>query len=379
MKQEIKSIYKFESIILLLSILLFFIQNNNMKYVLSIIALGIVLFIAGLAYKKKRDTNFFRGSATRIMLAVIIFFFIIIFLLGLILGFGKTMFSLNPYRWLQGLIPTLIITIISEKLRYLIIKNNPTEKKAIYMLTALMIVFNILLITNIFTLTSLYVLFIFLCVTVLPIIAQELLSTYLVVNYGYRPLITYKLIMNLYIYILPIMTNLGDYLQGAIGIIMPFTIYVVLVKYLKPKEESNRRKEKFLGINISFITIPAMVCLSIIIILVSGIFRYQMIAIASNSMVPVYARGDAIIFEKIDKKLLQEDDIIVFKKDNILVAHRIINSKEVSSKHYFYTKGDANNSADAELVNEDDVLGIVRRVVKYIGFPTVWLNELFRR
>ena len=104
-----------------------------------------------------------------------------------------------------------------------------------------------------------------------------------------------------------------------------------------------------------------------------------MIAIASNSMVPVYARGDAIIFEKIDKKLLQDDDIIVFKKDNILVAHRIINTKEVSSKLYFYTKGDANNSADGDMINEDDVLGIVRRVVKYIGFPTVWLNELFRR
>ena len=134
-----------------------------------------------------------------------------------------------------------------------------------------------------------------------------------------------------------------------------------------------------LGINISFITIPAMICLGIIIILASGISKYRMIAIASNSMVPIYAKGDTLIFEKIDKKLLQDDDIIVFKKDNILVAHRIIKTKEVSSKLYFYTKGDANNSADAEMVNEDDVLGIVRRVVKYIGFPTVWLNELFRR
>ena len=379
MKQEIKSIYKFESIILLLCILLFFIKSIIFKYVLSIIGLGIVLFIANLAYKKKRDTNFFRGSATRIMLAIVIFYYIIMFLLGLILGFSKTMFSLNPYKWVQGLIPTLIITIISERLRYLIIKNNPTEKKAIYLLTAVMMLFNILVITNIFTLTNYYVLFVFICVTALPIIAQELLSTYLVCNYGFKPVIVYKLIMNLYIYILPIMTNLGDYLQGAIGIIMPFTIYVVLVKYLKPKEENKRRKEKFLGINISFITIPAMICLIIIIVLVSGITKYQMIAIASNSMVPVYARGDAIIFERIDNKLLQDDDVIVFKKDNILVAHRIVNTKEVSSKLYFYTKGDANNTVDAELVSEEDVLGKVRRVVKYIGFPTVWLNELFRR
>ncbi len=379
MKQDIKSIYKFESIILLLSILLLFIQNNIIKYIISIIGLGIVLIIAGLVYKKKKDTNFFRGSATRIMLAVIIFYFIIIFLLGLILGFGKTLFTLNPYRWLEGLIPTLLITIISERLRYIIIKNNLTEKKAIYILTVLMIIFNILLISNIFTLKNNYDIFVFICVTVLPIIAQELLSTYLVCNYGFRPLIVYKLIMNLYIYILPIMTNLGDYLQSAVGIVMPFTIYVVLVKYLKPKEEANKWKDKLTGINISFITIPAIILLTIIIILVSGIFKYQMIAIASNSMVPVYERGDAIIFEKIDNKYLSDDDIIVFKKDNILVAHRIVKTKEVSSKLYFYTKGDANNAVDVEMVSEDEVLGIVRRVVKYIGYPTVWINELFRR
>ncbi len=378
MKKEIKSIYKIESVILLLCTILLFTQDSNMKYILSIIALGIILLIVTRAYKKKRDTNFFRGSATRIMLAVIIFYFIIIFLLGLLLGFGKTLFSMNPYKWLQGLIPTFIITIISERLRYLIVKNNPTEKKAIYLLTALMALFNIVVITNIFTLSSLYVIFIFICVTVLPIIAQELLSTYLVLNYGYRPVIVYKLIMNLYIYVLPIMTNLGDYLLGSVGIIIPFTIYVVLVKYLKPKEES-KRTEKILGINVGFITIPMIILILIIMILVSGITNFQMIAIASNSMVPVYERGDTIIFEKIDTKLLQDDDIIVFKRDNIIIAHRIIKTKEDSSKLYFYTKGDANNSADAEFVNEDDVLGIVRRVVKYIGYPTVLLNELFRR
>ena len=379
MKQDIKSIYKFEGVILLLSVLLFFIQNNIIKYLLSIIGLGIVLFIASLVYKKKRDTNFFRGSATRVLIAVIIFYFIIIFLLGLVLGFGKTLFSPNPYRWIEGLIPILIITIISERLRYIIIKNNPTEKKAIYILTGLMAIFNILLISNVFTLRTTYEIFVFVCVTVLPIIAQELLSTYLVCNYGFRPVITYKSIMNLYVYILPIMTNLGDYFQSAIGIIMPFTIYVVLVKYLKPKEKENKFKDKLTGINLSFITIPAIILLTIIILLVSGIFKFQMIAIASNSMIPIYERGDAIIFEKIDTNYLEDDDIIVFKKDNILVAHRIVKTKEVSSKIYFYTKGDANNSVDVEMVSEDEVLGIVRRVVKYIGYPTVWINELFRR
>ena len=166
MKQDIKSIYKFEGIILLLNILFLFIQNDIIKYVLSIIGLGILLFISGFVYKKKRDTNFFGGSATRILLAVIIFYFIIIFLLGLILGFGKTLFSLNPDRWIKRVIPTFIVTLVIERLRFILIKNNPTEKKAIYLLTAIIACFNILLISNIFTLNTPYDIFVFSCVTV---------------------------------------------------------------------------------------------------------------------------------------------------------------------------------------------------------------------
>ena len=379
MKQDIKSIYKFEGIILLLSILFLFIQNDITKYILSIISLGIMLFIAGLVYKKKRDTNFFRGFATRIVLSVIILYFIILFLLGLVLGFGKTLFSTNPDRWIRKVIPIFVVTLLIERLRYILIKNNQIERKAIYLLTVLTAVFNILLISNLFSLKNLYDVFVFVCVTVLPIIAQELLSTYIVLHYGFSPVIIYKLIMNLYIYILPIMADLGDYLQGAIGIIVPFTIYVLLVKYLKPKEEENRIKDKLTGINIGFITIPTIILVSVLIVLVSGISKYQMIAIASNSMVPAYERGDAIIFEKIDNDYLENEDIIVFKKEGKLIAHRIIKIKKDSSKLYFYTKGDANNSADAELVNENEVLGRVRRVIKYLGYPTVLINELFRR
>ena len=129
--------------------------------------------------------------------------------------------------------------------------------------------------------------------------------------------------------------------------------------------------------NVNLITIPVIIFLIIIIILVSGIFKYQMIAIASNSMVPVYERGDAIIFEKVDGKNIEIGDIVVFKRNTIIVAHRVVKIKEESSKRYFYTKGDANNAVDVGYVEEKDMMGVVRRVVKYIGYPTVWINELF--
>jgi len=378
MNKYLKSIYKFEIALLILILLLFTIQQNSTyKYLVSIIVLGIILIVASREYKKKKDTNLFRGAAFRILTSVLIAFFIVIYLLGLLMGFNKTYFSLNPNSWMQGLIPVFIITVILERLKFILIKNNSEEKKNIYVITVLTILLNVAVFSNIYNIDNNYKLFIFVCVTLLPIIAQELLTSFIIYNYGLLPALTYKLVMNLYVYVLPITTNLGDYLYSAINIIMPFTIYYVLFKYLKTNEEIRKQKKKISRVNFNFITIPTIILLTIIIVLVSGIFRYQMVAIASNSMVPTFERGDAIILEKIDKQDIEEGDVVVFKRNEVLVAHRVVKTKDDSSKIYFYTKGDANASVDVGYRAEEDVIGIVRRVVKYIGYPTVLINELF--
>ena len=377
MKKKIKSIYIIELIILLLTVILFFVQNLTYQYILSVIGFLWIFLISRLVYRKKKDTSFYRVQAFRIVVIVLLFFYIIVSLMGLILGFTKTMFSLNPKKWIQGLIPMLLITIMVEQTRFILIKNNTADKKGYIGITILLILFNVALSENIFAINNFYRLFIFTCVTFMPIIAKEMLSSYMVKNYGFLPTFTYKIIMNIYIYILPIMTDLGDYLYSAIGIIMPFTLYMILNKYLKPDEDIRQKNKKIKGLNINFIIIPVIIFLIVIIILVSGIFKFQMIAIASNSMVPVYERGDTIIFEKVDVEDIKIGDIVVFKRNMIIVAHRIVKIKEESSKKYFFTKGDANNSVDVGVVDENNMLGVVRRVVKYIGYPTVWINELF--
>ena len=44
---------------------------------------------------------------------------------------------------------------------------------------------------------------------------------------------------------------------------------------------------------------------------------------------------------------------------------------------FFFIIGDNNETVDANLVDEENVLGTVKYIVKYIGYPTVWLNERF--
>ncbi len=373
MKKNIKSIYKIELLILFSIIILFFINDIELKDLISIITFGIILLGSLLYYGKKKDNNIFKWYATKVVIAVLIFYYAIILILGIQLGFSKTLFSLNIKNILVGGVPVLIITVIAEYLKFVLIRNNFINKKAIYILTVLMIIFNVII--NLPNTMSLgYELFAFICMVIFPIVAQEILSVYLIYNYGFLPSIIYKLTMNLYLYLTPISTNLGDYLYSVVNIIIPYTIYKTFEKTMI-KEDKQKNNNKINKVSSSFLNIPVMIFLFIMIILVSGITKYQMIAIASNSMYPIYQRGDAVIFKKVEAASIKEGDILVFSNGNIIVTHRVAKIKESEGNLYFYTKGDANNALDAEPVKQENVLGIVKNKIKYIGYPTIIINE----
>ena len=134
---------------------------------------------------------------------------------------------------------------------------------------------------------------------------------------------------------------------------------------------------KVRGYFFKIMVIPLIAFLLVIIFLVSGLFSYKMIAIGSDSMNPIYYRGDAVIYQKTDAQNIKKGDILVFEYNSSVITHRVVNIINNGGTLYFQTKGDNNEKADLELVNEDNVLGKVRYIVKYVGYPTVWLNEKF--
>ena len=144
----------------------------------------------------------------------------------------------------------------------------------------------------------------------------------------------------------------------------------MVIKYEKEKQQLKK-------VNRVIFTIPLSLFLLIIILLVSGIFKYKMIAIMSNSMSPTYRRGDAIIYNEVDTSELKVDDILAFQKDGIVVTHRIVKVWKQGNTYYYTTKGDNNNTEDSFKPREENVLGRVEYVFKYIGYPTVIINEFF--
>lgn len=98
------------------------------------------------------------------------------------------------------------------------------------------------------------------------------------------------------------------------------------------------------------------------------IFGYSQYIVTSGSMEPKFSVGDLILVKKRDR--YQLGDIVTFRDNGgDLVTHRITGS--VSGQ--FITKGDADNTEDAELLSPESIVGKLQLVLPGAGEAVLFL------
>lgn len=374
MKQNIKKIYLTEIIIFIFVIIFKFLIMDHFAFYANWVngifwfLLLVFLILTGGFIK---DKNYLKNSTIRIALIILLIYFFVSYFLGLFTGFNNTIYSKSFIGIMKNIVPLGLIIIFMELCRYLILKKEPNKLQMI-IITLLMISLNIIMTINNTTFDSIEKVFMILTAVVLPIAAREFLYTYITHNVSFVPTLILHLVIDLYVYILPIVPDFGNYITAVIGIVLPYMIYKQVSKNISYKEKYNLYGKKyFKKFTLTFILIVMLILTG----LVSGFFKYQMVAIASDSMNPVYYRGDAVILIKETAENISEGDILVFKSNNMVITHRVVDISKSGGHYSFTTKGDNNETVDANFVKDDDVIGVVKYIVKYMGFPTVWFNK----
>ena len=92
------------------------------------------------------------------------------------------------------------------------------------------------------------------------------------------------------------------------------------------------------------------------------IFGYSVLNTETGSMSPTIEKGDIVIIKIGDE--IKENDIITYKKENVLITHRIVSIKGEE----IIAKGDFNNIQD-EPIKRDDIIG---KAVFIINNVEVW-------
>lgn len=344
--------------------------NNLFSIIFFVVSLATLIKLIG--YRK--DKNLYKIDIAQIAFIYTIIFFIFTYLSGLITGYVRTPYSRETLTIIGNVLPIATFVIIREVFRYTVVSKT-NNKVSLVLLVVTLSIFDILFNINSYDLESAAGIFEVCSCLMLPCILNNIMLSYVSKKAGYLPCIIYSLIMSCYIFIVPILPDSGIYLESIFKLIFPTILLIrVNTKFGKNNFKLNRTKT----FKKALITIPSATLLIFLIVLVSGVFKYYMISVASNSMYDVISRGDAVIITKIDKKeikTLKVGDILVYTHDKKVVLHRIVNVHRDKGKYSYNTKGDNNNSQDKWTIEEDDVIGKVTFKIPYIGYPSVLLQE----
>ena len=357
-------------LILFISIIVFkVVLNNDLLLDLSVVGISV---LSMLLLGRPKDNSYLKGNVVRIVISCLLSFFLVTYFLGLFLGFNRTLASFKMSYILRYVVLELLVILGEEYIRFIIAKKTMKDFKPLILYAAIISFLNIIIEVNGYSLTTSEEIFIFVSAVVIPVVSREFICSFLVYKVGLLPSALFKSIIILYEVILPIIPILGDYLFSVANVLLVYVMYLLCNKTILRAEKADKfvRKASY-----GVVYYPLLVILIVIVVLISGITKYRLIAIGSNSMKPTYSKGDAIIYEKIDPDDLQVGDIVAFEKNNIIVTHRIA----IKEDNFIKTKGDANKSVDPYSITNRDVLGKVVFKIKYIGYPTIWINEVFRK
>ena len=356
-----------------------FIFQNYMRYSefisASFLAVVLALSILFLGFRKDKITILGK-NVFKIVIFYIILTFFIMYGIGLIVGFLKNAYSRNFVDIFDNIFAPILIIVFVEFIRYVFISANRDKKLILILLTLILTVFELVITIRTLSLSDLAALFNTTSTIILPCIFKNLLLSYLTYHIGYKIPIIYRLIMDIYLYVVPLIPSLGDYINSMISISLPIVIYINIFGMVD--DAKNRAEPVFNKKRFTIWDIPVAIALITIIALISGFFPIHMIGIGSNSMKPVISKGDAVVLQKINSKTkLKKGDIIAYSNGKITIVHRIKDIEVSGNKTSYITKGDANNGKDPNPVLRNQISGIVMFKIPYIAWPTVWLTELF--
>jgi len=370
MKKTNSKIYRVELLLAVILIICTLFHLTAKRYITaSIMSLAAVLVYFLIKRKKIKQTN--HKKATIIVLIFAILYVALFYTMGIYTGFYKSTVIFGWKSLVNYVIPITIIIFTTEYVRNKLLVDE--SQKSLLLVFLIGTIVDVSIYRSIYNLEYLDSFLAFIGLIIFASIANNLLYNYISRNYGAKPVIIFKCITILYVYIIPIVPNVYAYLRTFLRMLYPMIVYMYLEKYYykeKEKEMPVEEKKKI------FSLLGTSAIILVLIGLISCKFLYGVLVIGSNSMKNTLEKGDVVFFKQTKK--IEEGDVIVFLNDNIRVVHRVVSVKNINDKNRYYTKGDANKLQDEEYVTDEQLMGKVLFKIKYIGIPTVWLNETFR-
>lgn len=326
----------------------------------------------------ENDHTRFKGKKEKIKttLIIVIVYYILYFLLGLFLGYKKSPYARSFFMIIKNLFFIVGLIAMQDFVRTKVMNNQ--RKKINYVLFTLIFVLLRLDYTEGFAVfSSGDRIFEYIASVIIPEIAKGCVCSYLAISGGTLLVYAYSIPVALFQVLSPVFPNLDWFLKSIFDILISLILFLYnnYEHTIKTTRMTRREKKKINPVK----QIPGILLILFVVAFIAGFLPVKPVAVMSYSMVPTFSRGAVVISTKTSQKdlcKLKVGDILHYKSENGEVIHRIVEiQKDKDGKLLFKTKGDNNNAPDANLVEEEQVIGKVSIYIPYIGYPSVWFSE----
>lgn len=376
MKKSIIKIYVLELLLIIILFFAFFFKNIITRNVLSIFLFGYMI-ITCLSLKKRIVFSIYKNQAVFMMLVFALVYLGLFYFFGLFSGFKIAKISLSFKTIVTIIFPLIILIVSSEVIRNVFLAQKIYFKNkniSVVFTFVSMVLIDLVIYINIYDLYSVEEFFEALGFIFFASLSCNFLYNYISTRFGMLSIVIYRLITSLYVYIIPIIPDIYIFFNSFFRMVYPYLIYLIFENKYKENDfviSSIEKKKNF------FINIITIIIMTLIIMLVSCQFKYGMLVVGSRSMENTINIGDVIIYQSYNGEDIDKGQVIVFEYNRIKTIHRVIDIKNFNGEYRFYTKGDANSRMDYGYRTKSEIEGIVIFKVKYIGYPTLWVHELF--
>lgn len=352
------------------------------KLIQQILWFGLA-FYCYYASDKESFRNRDKTGKIQIVIIFTIIYLMVYFVLGLLFGYKRSPYAHTFSAILTNIWVFIPVIFFQEYIRAVLVrftKRNETLLVIIFLLFSLIELNYGSMSASFATRESAFK---YISSTLLPTLTKNALFTYFALVCDYWPSIIFRTAVMALNILLPIFPDLDWFVTGLLEL-STYVIMFISVNYMNDlsKRVTVRTSRRAQRTSNPKVTIPLLVVLLIFVCFVAGFFTYRPIAIVSDSMVPKFARGDAVVVKKLsnkEKKSLKKNDIIQYSLDGRTIVHRIHKKiKDENGNITYQTKGDNNNAPDDKLVTLKQVKGKVTFVVPYAGWPSVLIYDFLK-
>lgn len=318
-------------------------------------------------------------------ISVAIFQIVALFGAGVVMGFGRSPYSMTPYGITVNVLMFISLVVALEFARATVI-GACSKRGMLWKIAAVALFFTLLYLppTSFINLAAGIDALKFFGSAFIPTLAINLFATFLVALGGASSSISYLLVIEAFQWLSPIIPTPTWTVKALIETVVPSIGFLIVSQFesgyrlmrmgIIKRSDLRGGHLKRKGAFKSWIVFS--IALLTILWIPTGLFGFQPTVVAGDSMVPTMRMGDIAITVSTSPDNIKSGDVIVYMRQGSqqLIIHRVVEVSKVGNGYTIITKGDANNAADPPIIVSGAVSKVIN-IIPQIGWASIYLKS----